>query len=50
MRRVRLVVWQEEERRMIEKNMQPLDYAQAAVDTMMRKFPAAELPPKGRFC
>ena len=29
--------------------IQPLEAAKMAVDTMMRKFPAAELPPKGRF-
>lgn len=28
---------------------EPLYYAQAAVDTMMRKFQAAQLPPKGHF-
>ncbi len=30
-------------------NWQPIDYAKAACDTMMRKFQAAELPPKGKF-
>lgn len=30
-------------------NKQPIDYAKAACDTMMRKFAAADLPPKGRF-
>lgn len=29
--------------------MQPLDYAKAACETMMRKFAAQDLPPKGRF-
>lgn len=29
--------------------MQPLDYAKAACDTMMRKFEAKKLPPEGRF-
>lgn len=29
--------------------MTPLDYAKAACDTMMRKFEAAKLPPKGQF-
>lgn len=29
--------------------MQPIDYGKAACDTMMRKFAAADLPPKGRF-
>lgn len=38
-----------EETEMMKKEMQPIDYAQAAVDTMMRKFLAADLPPKGRF-
>lgn len=28
---------------------EPLFYAKASVDTMMRKFAAADLPPKGRF-
>lgn len=28
---------------------EPLFYAKASVDTMMRKFEAADLPPKGRF-
>ncbi len=33
-----------------EKNtMTALDYAKAACDTMMRKFAATDLPPKGRF-
>lgn len=27
----------------------PIQYAQAACDTMMRKYAAADLPPKGRF-
>lgn len=27
----------------------PLDYGRAACDTMMRKFEADELPPKGHF-
>ena len=27
----------------------PLDYAEAAVDTMMRTYPAEDLPPKGHF-
>lgn len=27
----------------------PLDYAKAAIDTMMRKYAAADLPPKGHF-
>jgi len=31
------------------KVMQPLDYAKAACDTMMRKFEAPQLPPVGRF-
>ncbi len=29
--------------------MKPLDYAKAACNTMMRKFTAEDLPPKGRF-
>ena len=29
--------------------MTPLDYAKAACDTMMRKFAAPDLPPKGHF-
>lgn len=33
----------------MKRSEQPLDYARAAVETMMRKFDAAELPPKGRF-
>lgn len=33
----------------MDKNRQPIDYAKSACDTMMRKFNAAELPPKGRF-
>ncbi len=33
----------------LEKMKQPIDYAQAAVDTMMRKFKAADLPPRGHF-
>mgnify|MGYP003167250044 FL=1 len=28
---------------------EPLYYAKASVETMMRKFEAADLPPKGRF-
>lgn len=28
---------------------EPIDYAKAAVETMMRKFAAANLPPKGHF-
>jgi len=32
-----------------ENKMQPLDYARAACDTMMRKFQAQDLPPKGHF-
>lgn len=31
------------------KEMQAIDYAKAACDTMMRKFEAADLPPKGHF-
>ncbi len=31
------------------ENRTPLDYGRAAADTMMRKFAAADLPPKGRF-
>lgn len=31
------------------KTMQPIEYAQAAVETMMRNYQAPELPPKGRF-
>ena len=27
----------------------PLDYGRAACDTMMRRFEAGELPPKGHF-
>lgn len=27
----------------------PIDFAQSAVETMMRKYSAADLPPKGRF-
>lgn len=34
---------------MNKENMKPIDYACCAVDTMMRKFEASELPPKGRF-
>ena len=30
-------------------NMQPIDYAKAACDTMMRRFAPQELPPKGHF-
>lgn len=30
-------------------NRKPVDYAAWAVDTMMRKFAAPDLPPKGRF-
>lgn len=33
----------------MNKFEQPLDYAMAACDTMMRKFKAEDLPPKGRF-
>ena len=33
----------------MKRNMTALDYAKAAMDTMMRKFDAADLPPKGRF-
>lgn len=29
--------------------MKPIDYAKAACDTMMRKFEAKDLPPKGHF-
>lgn len=29
--------------------MQPIDYAKVACDTMMRKFKAEDLPPKGHF-
>lgn len=32
-----------------KNDMRPLDYAKAACDTMMRKFSAEELPPKGGF-
>ena len=28
---------------------EPLFYAKASVETMMRKFKAEDLPPKGRF-
>ena len=31
------------------KLQEPLDYAKAACDTMMRKFKAEDLPPKGHF-
>ena len=37
---------------MINNEMKKLDalgYAKAACETMMRKFPAADLPPKGHF-
>ncbi len=30
-------------------NMQPIDYAKAACETMMRRFAPEELPPKGHF-
>ncbi len=33
----------------MKKLSTPLAYAQAAIETMMRKFDAADLPPKGRF-
>ena len=33
----------------MKKLAAPLAYAQAAIETMMRKFDAADLPPKGRF-
>ena len=32
-----------------KSGMGPLDYARAACDTMMGRFAAAELPPKGHF-
>lgn len=33
-----------------KKDWKPIDYARAAIETMMRKFPKAEdLPPKGHF-
>ena len=31
------------------RQMPPIEYAQAAVETMMRSYQASELPPKGRF-
>ena len=31
------------------KYIQPIEYAQAAVEMMMRSYQASELPPKGRF-
>lgn len=34
---------------MIHSDMAPLDYAKAACDTLMRRFSAADLPPKGHF-
>lgn len=34
---------------MNKQNMKPIDYAKAACDTMMRKYPAEKLPPEGEF-
>ena len=34
---------------MKEARLTPLDYGRQSIETMMRKFPAADLPPKGRF-
>ena len=33
----------------MKEQKRPLDYARAACDTMMRKYRAEDLPPKGRF-
>ena len=33
----------------MNQNRKPIDYAKASCETMMRKFAAQDLPPKGHF-
>ena len=33
----------------LQENLQPLDYAKALIETIMRKYEAGALPPEGHF-